>query len=646
MSSVHQESGSASRLRILLCDDDPGMLLMLRTLFVKNGYTICGEAQTGVETAVQVAEKRPDIVLLDIGMPQGSGLTVLPLLREIDEDARIIMLTVDNASESVHTAMSLGAKGYILKKDLDPIRLLAAVRRAAACHTLTEESTPTLKKEAQVERDKQTIEVTEEGTYAAKEQTQVERDIQTIKVVVDELPGVGKIYVTGGLHVSETGSVFMYHPLTATRERGEVKRTVREILQHPSFFTSLFKKMESFKEIPSILYDQGFCGGIFELLLKPMPSRSATESLAFAVRHHEAAEDLECPLGLAYDGGPYTIHDANPPEPYESLPNEHLLNDDLQSSELRNYICSFNGLSLEACLFLSAFNILEIIGETRDSRLTNEKVLSHIRQVRSYAKWQEIPKAIIFGHFSLLPLPGEPKTKLVVTVSLSEIESDSEDQTDMYYWMDVRRHHAHLQHYLNRWSQRVMPLLQLEGFGTLSLLFDRGQKHRYGIKKSMNPTDVFNERGYTFSSLKNLTSEFPSLRLCDLMRPLLLNTLLARFPSMRVETSLESSLDVHCRRQHAKEMMAGDGLRSIEKAVPFLYKGACEELQTLGLNESNPDYVKELIRQITVRYAASGNLSTKTKPIEPLDEDEAARRRRVKDLQILDRRYKEKYGES
>ena len=120
-----------STLRVLLCDDDPGTLLMLRTLFEKHGYVICGEASTGVETITQVVEKRPDVILLDIGMPMGTGLTVLPVLHEIDENICVIMLTVDNRSKSVHTAISLAAKGDTVKHYLDPDHLLDVVGRAA-----------------------------------------------------------------------------------------------------------------------------------------------------------------------------------------------------------------------------------------------------------------------------------------------------------------------------------------------------------------------------------------------------------------------------------------------------------------------------------------------------------------------------------
>ncbi|MFH1740557.1 MAG: response regulator [bacterium] len=618
----------------------------------------------GVETIVQVAEKRPDIVLLDIGMPMGSGLTILPVLREIDPTICVIMLTVDNRSESVHTAISLGAKGYVVKQHLEPDRLLAAARRAAT-HLLFPETA----QETFIEQAAQTSDAAEEESSDSEAQIATDEDggapktveeepapvppepapdrvgNQVIGVLVDELPGVERVYVTGGLHTSESGSVFLYHPLTATREEGEVKHTFREILKHPHFLMSLFNKIEGFKEIPSILYDQGLDGGIYELLLKPMPAKGRLESVAFAARNHKVGEHREFPLGLDGDGGPYTVQRPDPSKPFVSLPNEHLLDEDMGSPELKNYMCSFNGLSLETCLFLSAFNIREITDDVNAGRVTKEKISSHIREVRSYAKWQGIPKAVLFGRFRLVPVPSEPASNLIVTASLAETESSGEDRADLYYWVDTRGYSPHLQHYLNRWSQCILPLLYVEEVGFVSLLFARRQKHRFGIKKSTDLAGLFDERGYTTVSVKDLTREFPTVRLFDLMRPLLLNTLLARSPSMRVESSLKSPLDIGVRKQHARDLMNGEGLQWIEKTKPFLYKEAHKVLEELEVSESNPNYRKELIRQITERHNISASLPTIKKPLEPVSEDQIADRVWASDKHLRKQRFKDKYGE-
>ncbi len=639
--------------RILICDDDPGTLLMLRTLFEKHGFTICGEASTGVETITQTVAQQPDVVLLDIGMPMGTGLSVLPVLREIDENLCVIMLTVDNRSESVHTAISLGAKGYIVKSYLDPDHLLSAVQRAAGLPPLLDKPTEdvalgeipdTIEKAeiyaARSVEEPQPLETAEtaESSEIAVQEPPPDIPDEMIKVVVDDLPGIGKIYITGKLHNSETGSLFLYHPLTASHEQGEVKHTFREILRHPSFFMSLFKRLEGFKEVPSVLYDQSPDGGVFELLLKPMPSKGRLDVITFALRYYQSAERSELPVGLEVDGGPL-LH------AYESLPNEYLLNEDMANPDLPNYFCTFSGLSLEACLFLSAFNMHQILELTSTTQVTEERLFTHIHEVQEYAKWQEIPKAVLFGPMTLVPVPGDPEAALAVTNSLSSVESSSEDRTDLYYWIDSYQYTTHLQHYLNRWSLGILPLLMVPDCGSVSLFFTRGQKPRLCFKDSTNAAALFEERGYTSISLKDLIRKWPTLRLPDLLRPLLLNTLIARFPSMQLTQTLGSSSDIRRRRQHAKELTMGDGLQWIENSKPFLYKESCEELKQQEINESNPEYTKELVRQITQRYNATVSLPAKRKPLEPIAEEEMARRIRVKDKTVREQRYKDKYGE-
>ncbi|GEM_PF-625698 len=607
--------------RILLSDDDSDTLLILKTLFERNGYNVCGEAKTGVDTILQVVEKRPEILILDVRMPLGNGLTILPVLREIDPKLCIIMLTADNTSESVHTAISLGAKGYIAKRFLDPRHLLSVVNRAAGF------SMPSARPPSSVEEF-----ITETN--------------QAVKVVADRLPGYDKVYITGGLHANDHGSLFFYHPLSASREEGEVRSTYREILRHPNFFMGLFKKIEGSKEIPGILYDQGMTGGIYELSLEPKPNISRMESMSFAVRQHAPAELESLPPGLAPDGRPYTVYDTEHARTLPSLPNQYPLNADMECQELPGYVCSFNGLTLETCLFLSAFNILSILEQSGNSRPRIERMRLHIRDVRDYASWQGIPKAVIFGSLRLLPCPAAPETYLAVTSSLSDNEASSEERADLYYWMDGRSYAPHLKHFQNRWSLSVIPLLQLTEFGTFSLLITHGQRHRYGLKNSLDPIDIFDDKGYTVFSIEELTRRFDSVRLPDLMRPLLLNTLLARYLSLRLEPTLGSRSDVYSRGNHVKELLSGNGLQAIEKAYPFLYREACDELRTLDINESNPSYVKELLRRITQRYSAVDKLPAKSKQTEEVSEEDIVKRRRAAEKERLKQKYREKYEET
>ena len=114
-------------MRVLVCDDDDVCRRMLCSKLKKHEYEIVGEAETGLEALNLFMQRRPDIVLLDIKMPMGSGLTVLRFIREVDTNAKIIMLSADRTSHAVNTALKLGANDYLVKGQLNTDRLLEAL---------------------------------------------------------------------------------------------------------------------------------------------------------------------------------------------------------------------------------------------------------------------------------------------------------------------------------------------------------------------------------------------------------------------------------------------------------------------------------------------------------------------------------------
>jgi two-component system chemotaxis response regulator CheY len=91
------------------------MRRLIGIMATKGGHEVVGEAETG-QTAVELYEKvRPDLVILDILMPDMNGLEALKKIREIDPDARVLMCTASEQSSHVQEALSLGARGYIVK---------------------------------------------------------------------------------------------------------------------------------------------------------------------------------------------------------------------------------------------------------------------------------------------------------------------------------------------------------------------------------------------------------------------------------------------------------------------------------------------------------------------------------------------------
>jgi DNA-binding NtrC family response regulator len=112
---------------VLLVDDDGGVLTVLSRFFEKRGWGVL-RAATGERAVAEYAAERPDLVLLDLVLPDMNGLPVLRRLREVDDAARVIMLTGHGDIETAVEAMRLGADNFLTKPfELD---YLAAVIEA------------------------------------------------------------------------------------------------------------------------------------------------------------------------------------------------------------------------------------------------------------------------------------------------------------------------------------------------------------------------------------------------------------------------------------------------------------------------------------------------------------------------------------
>jgi len=115
--------------RLLLADDRRMFRQGLRELIErKTPFEVVGEAATGRETLELVAHLQPDIVLLDIQMPEGDGVTVARQLAQTHPRVKIIMLTMYHEDRHLVEAVQAGAQGYLLK-DADAEELIAVIDR-------------------------------------------------------------------------------------------------------------------------------------------------------------------------------------------------------------------------------------------------------------------------------------------------------------------------------------------------------------------------------------------------------------------------------------------------------------------------------------------------------------------------------------
>jgi len=105
-------------LRILLADDHEIVRRGLCALLQKHeGWEICGEATDGREAVEKANQLKPDVVIVDIGMPNLNGLDATRRIIQNDPDAKVIVLTVTDADQVIREALDAGARGFVLKSD-------------------------------------------------------------------------------------------------------------------------------------------------------------------------------------------------------------------------------------------------------------------------------------------------------------------------------------------------------------------------------------------------------------------------------------------------------------------------------------------------------------------------------------------------
>lgn len=117
-----------NELRVLIADDHPLFRKGMRTLLESMpDIVVAGEATTGAETFEQATALKPDLVLMDLQMPEGGGLEATRRLTAADPQIHILVVTLYEDDDSVFAALRAGARGYILK-DADEEEMMRAIR--------------------------------------------------------------------------------------------------------------------------------------------------------------------------------------------------------------------------------------------------------------------------------------------------------------------------------------------------------------------------------------------------------------------------------------------------------------------------------------------------------------------------------------
>ncbi|CAH8710131.1 response regulator [Paenibacillus thiaminolyticus] len=114
--------------RILIVDDAAFMRMMIRDILTKNGYDVVGEASDGAQAIEKFKEHKPDLITMDITMPEMDGIAALKEIRKLDPNAKVIMCSAMGQQAMVIDAIQAGAKDFIVKP-FQADRVIEAIKK-------------------------------------------------------------------------------------------------------------------------------------------------------------------------------------------------------------------------------------------------------------------------------------------------------------------------------------------------------------------------------------------------------------------------------------------------------------------------------------------------------------------------------------
>ena len=116
---------------VMIVDDADVIRLVLRDLLTENGFQVVGECSNGLEAVAKYKELKPDVVTLDITMPEQDGLWALEHILAEDPSAKVVMVTAVDERNALIKAIRLGARDYIVKP-FEEERVLSAIKKVTS----------------------------------------------------------------------------------------------------------------------------------------------------------------------------------------------------------------------------------------------------------------------------------------------------------------------------------------------------------------------------------------------------------------------------------------------------------------------------------------------------------------------------------
>ncbi len=114
--------------KILIVDDAAFMRMMIKNILIKEGYEVVGEAENGAQAVEKFKELKPDLVTMDITMPEMDGISAVKEIMKINKGAKVVMCSAMGQQAMVIDAIQAGAKDFIVKP-FQPDRVIEAISK-------------------------------------------------------------------------------------------------------------------------------------------------------------------------------------------------------------------------------------------------------------------------------------------------------------------------------------------------------------------------------------------------------------------------------------------------------------------------------------------------------------------------------------
>ncbi len=114
--------------KVLIVDDAAFMRMMIKDILTKNGFTVAGEAENGIRAVEKYKEIQPDLVIMDITMPEMDGIQAVKEIKKINPDANIVMCSAMGQQAMVIESIQAGAKDFVVKP-FQSDRVIEAVKK-------------------------------------------------------------------------------------------------------------------------------------------------------------------------------------------------------------------------------------------------------------------------------------------------------------------------------------------------------------------------------------------------------------------------------------------------------------------------------------------------------------------------------------